>query len=321
VNKKKAAQPQDVRIRHTAAEFDVGRADRVVRRLSGLPNSTVRGLFDHDCVTVNGEVCTDIAAVLYAGDRLEVRYDPGRGYRERPKVRQTHAFRVVYEDAHLLVVDKSAGILTVPTERREKSALVYALAEYLSRSRRSRNRVAIVHRLDRDTSGLLVFGKRQEIATALKNQFRARKPEREYLAIVAGRLPKAQGTFESYLATDPALNQYSTRHAEQGKRAVTHYAVLETVPGATLVRVRLETGRRNQIRVHFAEAGHPVLGDVRYEPERARHPAWKYRRLALHARVLGFRHPETDEPMRYESPPPEEFERFLAAAGGAERAP
>ncbi|HEX7938577.1 MAG TPA: RluA family pseudouridine synthase, partial [Gemmatimonadaceae bacterium] len=245
---------------------------------------------------------------------LEIRYEPGRRYRERAAPREEHGFKVVFEDAHLLVVDKAAGILTVPTEREERSALSYALARYLSRSQRMTRHVAVVHRLDRDTSGLLVFAKRQQVANALKNQFRARKPKREYFAIVAGSLSQPKGSFSTYLATDKSLNQYSTEHRERGKLAVTHYDVVRSVPGATLVRIHLETGRRNQIRVHFAEIGHPVLGDVRYQPEVAQHRQWKTRRMALHAAALGFMHPETELEMYFESPLPAEFTDFLAAA-------
>ncbi len=293
------------------------RLGKLVHGLTGLPHAAVRGLIDHGCVLLDGEAAASAGLEVPAGARLEIRYDPQRGYPAKPRPRVEHAYRLVFEDPHLLVVDKSAGVLTVPTERREQSALVYALASYLSRGRRVRRRVAIVHRLDRDTSGLLVFAKRQQVADALKNQFRARKPEREYMALVAGELREPRGTFRGYLATDAALNQYSTPHPERGKLAVTHYEAVRTLPGATLVRVRLETGRRNQIRVHFAEIGHPILGDVRYRPELARHPRWTYRRLALHATVLGFTHPETEHALRFESPLPEEFTDFLQAAGGS----
>lgn len=311
------AAARTVRLTHVAEPFDVGRVDRVVRRLTELSHNIVRGLMDHGGVTVNGEPCDDGARQLAEGDRLEIQYEPGRRYRERAAPRQEHGYRIVYEDPHLLVVDKAAGVLTVPTERDERSALVHALGRYLSRSQRVTRHVAVVHRLDRDTSGLLVFAKRRQVAEALKNQFRARKPEREYYAIVAGVLASAKGSFSTYLATDPSLSQYSTAHPERGKLAVTHYEVVRTVPGATLVRIHLETGRRNQIRVHFAEIGHPVLGDVRYRPDLARHGAWKVRRLALHAAALGFTHPETERTLRFESPLPPEFTEFLASASHA----
>ncbi len=308
------ANSRAIRLTHVTEPFDVGRVDRVVRRLTDLSHNIVRGLLDHEGVTVNGKVCDDGARQLAEGDRLGIQYEPGRRYRERPAPREEHGYRIVYEDAHVLVVDKAAGVLTVPTERDERSALVHALGRYLSRSQRITRHVAVVHRLDRDTSGLLVFAKGRQVAEALKNQFRARKPEREYYAIVAGVLPRAKGSFSTYLATDPSLNQFSTPHAQQGKLAVTHYEAVRTVPDATLVRIWLETGRRNQIRVHFAEIGHPVLGDVRYRPEQARHRAWKVRRMALHAAALGFIHPETERPLRFESPLPPEFTDFLSLA-------
>lgn len=302
---------------------ETGPADRLARLMTGLPHAQVRGLFGHGCVTLNGEPCTAHETPLVAGDRLHLKYETGRRYREKPRVHEEHAFRLVYEDRHLLVVDKAAGVLTVPTEKGEPSALVYALARYLSRGKRVRLRVSIVHRLDRDTSGLLVFAKRRAVAEALKNQFRDRKPERGYLAIVAGHVQRKTGTIRSYLATDAALSRYTTPHAERGQLAITHYEVLREVPGASLVRVRLDTGRRNQIRVHFAELGHPVLGDVRYRPELAAHPRWKARRLALHAGALGFTHPETGQALRFESPMPAEFRAFLgeATAAGIEGTP
>src|SRR5690349_19892078 len=137
---------QDVTVTHTVEPFDVGRLDRVVRRLTELSHNIVRGLIDHGGVTVNGEPQDDGAYQLALGDKLEIRYEPGRRYRERAAPREEHGFKIVFEDAHLLVVDKAAGILTVPTEREERSALSYALARYLSRSQRMTRHVAVVHR-------------------------------------------------------------------------------------------------------------------------------------------------------------------------------
>jgi 23S rRNA pseudouridine1911/1915/1917 synthase len=147
----------------------------------------------------------------------------------------------------------------------------------------------------------------------LKDQFAASKPEREYIAIVAGHLEKPHSTFESLLATDKDLSRFSTEDKEIGQLAITHYRVIARLQNTTLVQVRLETGRRNQIRVQFAETGHPVLGDTRYRPELAAHPHWPHKRLALHARLLGFEHPVTGQPLRFEAALPDEMERFLAA--------
>ena len=132
-------------------------------------------------------------------------------------------------------------------------------------------------------------------------------------SIVVGAFDQLSGTFESRLATTKSLQRYSVAETDEGgEPAVTHFRLEQRLRGATFVRAWLETGQRNQIRVHFAEAGYPVLGDERYRPDLARHPAWKARRLALHAAVLGFEHPRTHQPLRFESPLPDEFTRFLA---------
>jgi len=298
----------------TAADGE--RAGALVHRGTGLPHSVVRGLFDHGCVERAGQPCDDAGALLAPGETLEVRYDPARRYRGKPRPRPSAAFRLVYEDPYLLVVEKAAGVLTVPNHG-EPDTLLGAVQSYLGRGRKKPPPVLVVHRLDRETTGLLVLARTADVAHALKTQFAAHKPERMYLAIVAGHLPAESGTFRSRLATDPSLNQRSTSHPNAGKLAITHYRVRQRVPGATAVEVRLETGRRNQIRVHFSEARHPVLGDPRYTPEQARHPRWKTRRMALHAAVLGFTHPETGRALRFEAPPPEELARFLASAAPA----
>ena len=286
------------------------RADRLVQQLCGLSRSQVTGLFDHGCVRVNRAVSTQPAQRLAPGDQVELKYDPHQRYHPRPRPRRNLGFEIVFEDKHLLVVNKPAGLLSVPTVREETNTLVAKADEYVKHVSKGRGAFS-VHRLDRGVSGLLVLGKTQEIVRRIKDQFAANKPEREYVALVAGRLEKRQGTFETLLATDKDLNRFSTEDEEIGQLAITHYRVIEQLEGATLVQVRLETGRRNQIRVHFAEAGHPVLGDERYRPDLAAHPHWRHERLALHARLLGFTHPVTEEPLRFEAPLPAEIDDFL----------
>jgi 23S rRNA pseudouridine1911/1915/1917 synthase len=284
------------------------RADRAVQTMTGLSRAGVFGLFDHGCVTVRGAPCRQPGMTVSAGDVLEVQYDPHRRYHQRPRPPAGGPFRVVFEDEHLLVVDKRAGILTVPTDRRETDTLVHAIGRYLGGG--APRRVEVVHRLDRDASGLLVFAKTKDAALALVEQFAARKPEREYVALVAGVMEREEGRFESRLATDWDLQRYVTEEPGEGEIAVSRYRVERRYSGATRVRVRLETGRRNQIRVQFAEAGHPVLGDRRYAPDLARHRRWTSRRLALHAAVLAFRHPVTGETLRFKSRPPRAFSEF-----------
>lgn len=289
------------------------RVDLVVQEDTKLPRSVIRGLFDHDCVSVNGALCQDAGEKVSGGARIVLNYDPKMRYKEKPKAHKSRIFDLVFEDAHLIVVNKMAGYLTVPTVARETNTLVEAVKTHVNRGQKRGRPVAIVHRLDRDTSGLLVFAKTEKVGGKLKDQFAARKPERVYVAIVAGRVKDASGTMRSYLATDKDLNQRSVANEADGKLAVTHYTVVKTFKDATMVRVTLETGRRNQIRVHFAEAGHPILGDQRYETEAAAHRRWPHRRLALHAEVLGFKHPVTGQALRFEALAPAEFEKFSSS--------
>jgi 23S rRNA pseudouridine1911/1915/1917 synthase len=289
-----------------------GRIDLLVQELCGLSRSQVTGLFDHGCVTLNGAIATQAGHRLAAGDRVELRYDAKQRYHPKPKPRRNLGFEIVFEDKHLIVVIKPAELLTVPTRRAETSTLQHKVAAYVKHVSKGKGAYP-VHRLDRGVSGLLVFGKTQEIVRELKDQFAASKPEREYVAVVAGYVKPKEGTFESLLATDKDLNRFSTDDETIGQLAITHYRVVAHLHEATLVQVRLETGRRNQIRVHFAEAGYPVLGDERYQPELAKHTHWPHRRLALHARLLGFDHPVTNQPLRFEAPLPKELDDFLKA--------
>lgn len=228
-------------------------------------------------------------------------------------------FHILFDDEHLVVVEKGPGVLTVPTTRHETNTLVQMLRQYLGGGRRFAPRLEVVHRLDREVSGVLVFAKSATVAERLREAFAAHRPEREYVALVAGTLDVDAGTFTSRLLTGKSLQRFSSDDGERGEEATTHYQVERRLAGATLVRVRLETGRRNQIRVHFAEAGHPILGEQRYRPEQARHRLWRAARLALHARLLAFAHPATGEALRFESPLPPEFMSFQRAADLAAR--
>lgn len=301
-----------VELQHVVPPDVSGRLDQIVRDLTGRARSEMRGLFQRQCVRLNGEICEDLGTRVNPGDTIVVRHDPHTRYHEPPPERTNSAFRMVFEDEHLIVVDKAAAILTVPTDHGETNTLLGALNVYLGRRR---GRATVVHRLDRGTSGLLVFAKNPRIANELIAQFKVRKAEREYAAIVAGTIDQPAGTFSTRLGTTKSLQRFSTEDDDEGEIAVTHYKVERLLTGATYVRVRLETGRRNQIRVHFAEAGYPVLGDERYGTDQSGHPGWRVNRLALHAAILGFDHPRTKAALRFESPLPEEFERFLAKQG------
>lgn len=288
---------------------------RVVVELTGLSNSKVRGLFDHGCVMVNDEPCHQAGERVQPGDQVDVCYDPAQGYPEKKRVWEDPSFSIVFEDQYLIVVNKAANVLTVATDRGgERNTLVSRVSHYLKHTGRRREAL-VVHRLDRGVSGLLVFAKSQRVLSALQDQFKERKPDRRYIAIVAGILERAEGTYRSHLMTGKNLNQYSTRDESKGELAITHYRVQKQLADTAVVEVQLETGRRNQIRVHFADHGHPLLGDPRYGLSKSQHECWPDDRIALHAVSLGFVHPATGKPLRFESELPRSMKRFIGAQG------
>lgn len=285
------------------------RVDRLVTELTSLSRSQVLGLFDHDCVAIDQTPCTDCLAMVAPGSVVSVDYDPHRRYRPRPRAWTDSAYKLVYEDKDLLVVDKSAWILTVPTEGGHGVNLMERLGRYLARGGKPQE-AHPAHRLDRGVSGLLVVGKSAEISRIMRDQFEAHKPKRLYHAIVQGTPQPDSGIIRSYLATAANLTRYSTAYKETGQLAITHYQTLHSHPEASWLQVELETGRRNQIRVHFAEQGHPVLGDLRYRGSTPEHPLWTAKRMALHAAELTFEHPVTGKPMAFNSPIPGPMQQF-----------
>lgn len=237
----------------------------------------------------------------------------------RTRWRPGDRFLVRYKDASILVVEKKAGILTVRTESGRGEDLLSQLREFVG-GRAAGRALLPVHRLDRVVSGLLVFARNREAKARLVEQFRAHTVERRYIAAVRGSIEATAGTFDSVLVTDaPSLRVFSASddEPERGRRAVTHWRVLERFAraDATLVEVELETGLRNQIRVHFAEAGHPLLGERKYRGARGQGVA----RIFLHAFLLGFDHPVTGRHLRLEAPLPPDLARWRQALerGGA----
>jgi 23S rRNA pseudouridine1911/1915/1917 synthase len=209
--------------------------------------------------------------------------------------------KVVHEDGDIIVVDKPAGLLTIATET-ERARTAYASVRSYLHSKRPPEKVFIVHRLDREASGLLVFAKTAEAKAALQSQFRDHSAGRRYLAVVEGHVTPEAFTIRSHLAENKVLRMYSTRRTSEGKLAVTHVHVLKRNPTTSLIEVRLETGRKHQIRVHLAERGNPIVGDKTYGSRLN-----LFKRMALHGAHLEFRHPKTGKLMMFESPAPRMF--------------
>jgi RluA family pseudouridine synthase len=218
---------------------------------------------------------------------------------------------ILYEDRDIIVVNKPVGLLTIGTDREKSKTVHFLLNDYVRKGNsKSSNRVYIVHRLDRETSGLLVFAKSEQVKRFLQDNWE--DTEKHYLAILHGSLKEKEGTISSYLAENRALRVYSTNDPSKGKLSHTAYKVFEEINGFTMVDVHLITGRKHQIRVHFAEMGHPVVGDKKYGPDEG-----VSKRLALHARSIMFNHPFTHKPMHFDTGIPEEFIRLFRRLKGS----
>ena len=222
------------------------------------------------------------------------------------KVFHHRLLKIVYEDPYLIVVEKKEGLLSVNTERQKERTAYKILCDYVSSIHRG-NKVYIVHRLDRDTSGLMMFAKDEQTQHNLREFWHQIVTDRRYVAVVEGDMEQDRGVVSSYL-TDHTFYVSSSLTDNGGMFSVTHYTTIKRANGFSLVELKLETGRKNQIRVHMSDLGHPVVGDGRYGCEDSPNPI---HRLALHAFRLCFRHPVTGEYLNFETPFPMDFKRLV----------
>lgn len=270
------------------------------RLVPGASRRTLRQMLAQGRVSVNGEIRRIAAHPLAAGDTIEI------GGRTAPSS-LPRGLEILYEDDALLVIRKPPGLLTVATlHERERTAFA-CLRTYL-KAREPRKKLHIVHRLDKFASGVLVFAKSEPVQSALQDIFSRHDIDRKYWAIVEGSVRQNQGTIRSRLVQDRSLRMHSTEDETRGKEAVTHYRVLRRTADLSVLEVTLETGRKNQIRAHLSEMGHPIVGDRAYGSTRD-----PLKRMGLHAFQLGFRHPVTGKRALFETDPPPEFVRYLPA--------
>lgn len=268
--------------------------------------TTLRQILQSGRVAVDGELEKDARRLLERGEVVDISQKPTQ--RVLPL-----GLGILHEDDAVIVVLKSNGLLTVATERESKRTAQAFLNDYLNEKREGR--VHVVHRLDRETSGVLVFAKTFRAREALKEQFAEHSVDRMYVAIVEGAPQPPEGTIRSHLFEKKNLRMVSVDrldHYPSAKLAVTHYRTVDVKGAYAMLEVTLETGRKNQIRAHLSEQGHPVIGDQFYDAKTN-----PIERLGLHARLLGFDHPTTGERMRFEAPLPKAFRDLFG--GGKER--
>jgi 23S rRNA pseudouridine1911/1915/1917 synthase len=310
----------------TDADADVRLDLWLTRHADAGSRSRAAGWLEKGKVFLNGQAAEprDAGYRVHSGDRVGVWIDrPGSARASDRAVRAVqHLLFVVHEDEAIVVVDKAVGLLVEPLPDRagEEATLLDLLAARAHHDVRAR--YYVVHRIDRDTSGLVLFARTPAARDALKDQFERRTPTRVYQAVLLGHPTPAQGTWTDRLAWDADAFRQRRAHGRdaRGKDAVAHYKVVKQFADAALVEVSLVTGKRNQIRVQAGMRGHPLIGERQYRfgspPEPPDLP--RIERQALHAWRLGFEHPSTGRPVTFESPPPEDF---LALTANLRRRP
>ena len=293
----------DKDVKHYTVEHDDTLLNYLYTLFGDKSRTTVKSYLVHRQVAVNDMPVTQFDTLLHAGDELKINFKAGFS------VFKHNRLRLVYEDEYILVIDKGYGLLSMSTERIKTGTAYSILSDYV-KSQNPENRLFIVHRLDRDTSGLMMFAKSKGIQEQMQHNWHNMVLERKYVAVVEGQMEQPEGMVRSYLAENSAYQVYSTDNPEEGQLAITRYKVLSSNKHFSLVELNLATGRKNQIRVHMHDLGHSIAGDRKYGAHGS-----PLGRVALHAYKLRFAHPVTRKKMNFETPIPPRFLSITAGSG------
>lgn len=269
------------------------------QQLPDKSRTTIKSLLTHRQVSVNHKIVTRYDHAIHPGEVVLITW--GRV----PEEVRLPGIRILMEDEDLIVINKMAGLLSIASNK-EVDKTAYSLLSQHVKTADPKNKIFVVHRLDRETSGIMLFAKNQEVQKSLQEEWKNTIMERTYLAVVEGMFEQEKGTITSYLRESKALIVYSSQDPDSGQKAVTHYKVLNQKDGYALLEVNLETGRKNQIRVHMQDIGHSIVGDKKYGAKT--NPLG---RLGLHARVLSFKHPKSGMVVRFETPVPSVFRKLF----------
>ena len=270
----------------------------VTENLPEIKRTRLKQMLAHNQIAVNGTPVRQFNHPVQPGDTVSVNFT------REFQVFYNRRLKIVYEDDDLLVVNKGYGLLSMGNDKVKDGTAYSILKDYLKR-KDPRNKIFIIHRLDRDTSGLMMFAKNEKAKEAMQHNWNNMVLNRKYVTVVEGHVEEPQGVVRSYLGETSQFEVFSTDDPSQGKLAVTRWTRLKEGSEYSLLEVELDTGRKNQIRVHMKDIGHPISGDRKYGAE-----ASPIHRLALHARTLRFIHPVTRREMLFETPVPSSFIRL-----------
>lgn len=297
INKTKNYQGKAPRIQRWTVQEETSVFSFLLLKLAGQSKTSVKALFKNGQVTVNGSTAP-LNKTVQPGDTVEVNYDKRKIDFRHPML------KIIWEDEYLIVIDKKPGLLSMATDKVKERTAYHLLSDYVKKSNPA-NRIFILHRLDRDTSGLMMFAKDRLTQNNLQENWNEAITERTYVAVVEGRPQKDTDLLLSYLTENAGLKVYVTADGS-GQEAITRYKVLKSNSQYSLLELNLETGRKNQIRAQLESIGHPIAGDPKYGA--TTNPA---RRLMLHAGKLGFVHPVTGEELHFETPIPSVFHSIV----------
>lgn len=271
----------------------------LIAKIPSQGRNNIKSLLTHRQVLVDGQVVSQYNHPLQAGQEVMINWSLVRD--DEPA---RNGLKILYEDPELIVIDKPAGLLSMASDKEKVNTAYHQLTDYVRRDDPDR-RIFIVHRLDRDTSGVMLFAKNEEIKHLLQDDWQEIVVDRAYVAVVEGRVENKEGTVKSWLKETKTRLMYSSSQPGDGLEAITHYKVLQASADYSLLEIRLETGRKNQIRVHMKELGHSIIGDKKYGA--TTNPVG---RLGLHAHIMAFHHPRSGELMRFETEVPKKFSRL-----------
>jgi 23S rRNA pseudouridine1911/1915/1917 synthase len=286
------------------AHFKVNnQSELMIFLIESFPNKSrdnIKSFLSNSQVEVNGAVQRKYNFALKPGDMVTVRWA------KLPESKSFRGFSIVFEDEHLIVIDKHAGVLSIATDGNKKEVTAYNFLSKHVKFENPTNKIFIVHRLDRETSGLMVFAKSEKVQQLFQDDWKGHVTERMYVAIVEGKFDQPEGEISSYLHENKAHVVYSNQIPDGGKKAVTHYKVIKTNNQYSLLEVWLDTGRKNQIRVHMQQIGHCIVNDKKYGSKHN-----PINRLGLHSKVLEFVHPITRQKLRFNTPMPRKFKHLI----------